>query len=264
MEKKNIKLLAVSIICIVVALVLYQNDRFLIKLITSNPYYARCLSQLLFAIYGVIALIILKKVNVLRFKTEGFGTGIVVAAFILVFDGFMLLMSIAQKTPITATPLEITCFVLQMVLIGVSEEILFRGIFQNAVMDFIGYDSVNKIRLGIVITGFAFGMTHLINGFSPEIGFSHAAIQALNVSFTGMIFAAAYFRSNKNLWVVILIHALGDAMAFIYGGGLSGVAPSETIGSNSVSVGLFAPILPALAVIWIIRKKKLEEYVRVE
>lgn len=258
MERQNkIKTLTVSCVCIVVSFALYYYGGSLIGKIIHNSYVDSFVSELMFAFFAVLSLVFLKKTDVLRFRLKGFGEGLKAAAFLIVLDLIVLLAFLLKHDPVTATPFETSCFVLNMLLIGVAEEVLFRGILQNALMDFIGYDSVGKIRLGIVLTGVVFGAFHLMNGFSPEIGFVHAGVQALNVSFTGMLFAVAYYRSGKNIWPVILIHAFGDGCSFLFGGGLSGVGYGETIASGSVTGGLFAPIITLLVVMWVVRKKKI-------
>lgn len=259
MEKKNIKSLVISIICIAVAFLIYYNEGPFIRGLIENPYVADFVCEMMFAIYAVIALFILKRTEVLKFTFKGFGTGLKVGVISIIIPLFALVAYWAQHDPITATPVEITCFVLQMLMIGIAEEVLFRGILQNSIMDVIGYDSVNKIRAGIVISGVIFGLVHITNGFNPEIGFVNALLSVLNVAVLGIVDTTVYYRSKRNLWLLVLLHAINDGVLFMFAGGLSGISGTASMGSGSVGGGLMLPIVVLLVDMWILRRKKIEE-----
>lgn len=76
---------------------------------------------------------------------------------------------------------------------------LFRGFFLHQVTAIFGEGAVAR-RAAILASGALFGVAHFIQGW-------------LGIVFTGLmgvVFAWAWFRSGRNLWALIMAHALID------------------------------------------------------
>ena len=65
-----------------------------------------------------------------------------------------------------------------MLFVGIGEELLFRGILQNAMHEYFGEDSLKKLYKAIILSSTLFGMVHLVNVFKG-VTFLSAFFQAL-------------------------------------------------------------------------------------
>jgi membrane protease YdiL (CAAX protease family) len=88
---------------------------------------------------------------------------------------------------------------------GLNQELHFRGFLQSRFVKLFG-GSKNAWHGAIAVTGIVFGLFHL--GLSP----ANAVLAGLAGIFLGEI----YLWSEKNLWVVVAAHSIGNAMLLIY------------------------------------------------
>ncbi len=91
-------------------------------------------------------------------------------------------------------------------LIGISEELMFRGILFKALR------SRCSIRSTVLISSLLFGFVHLLNGLST--GFIAAIPQAIFTFCLGVLFIAVRIRTGS-LYPVILLHAGWDFCIFM-------------------------------------------------
>lgn len=255
MNSKNKTLLS-AVVSVVVCFILFKISGICLSALNINSFAGNFIGELLFSIYGIIALIILKRTDVLKFKLEGLKEGFIAGSIIIVILASILLGLATGVIPVTVSASSILFYILEMIFIGVAEEVLFRGILQNAVMDYIGYDSVGKIRSGIIISGVIFAAVHLSNAALPGISFGAAMQQAISVVPLGLLFGAIYYRSKKNIWVVIILHAFNDFYTFIASGALAGTSQNEALNASANSV-LGTYLTFGLVALWLMRKKKI-------
>jgi membrane protease YdiL (CAAX protease family) len=86
------------------------------------------------------------------------------------------------------------------VVVGPTEELLFRGLIQTGLRESMG-------RWGIVIGAFLFGFFHLINLVSQSLGAT--ALQVLTAIVIGLVFGVLYDRTH-NLVGASLAHSVAD------------------------------------------------------
>lgn len=259
--KKALIAWVVSIVCL--KLIGYVNETYMAD---WNPFVVNLIRQAIFSCIVFGFYLYTKRINVFKVnfqKLKG-------ALFTPFFFYFILLVNASgTELSVTVKPWEIGLFILHMFLVGFSEELLFRGIMQNAFHDLFTEKTVWRVRIAILISGFVFGMTHITNSFDHSIPIANALIQGLSTSFAGVLFGAIYFRSGKCLWLPIFVHALNDTVGFYQNGYLSGKDLSESIVSSTQAMNASDPmtfllsILP-LAVVYlgisyfILRKSKVE------
>jgi membrane protease YdiL (CAAX protease family) len=96
-----------------------------------------------------------------------------------------------------------------LVSAAIGEEILFRGFLLHQMTAILGSKKAAQWS-AIVVGGIIFGVAHLIQG----------PLGMLNTGIVGLIFGWAWFRSGRNLWALILAHALIDSygIAMLYFG----------------------------------------------
>lgn len=132
---------------------------------------------------------------------------------------------------------------LNCVLVGFSEELMFRGALLQA------FRHVVPIWPAVILTSVAFGSIHSLNVLvTGELG--AALLQSLAAFLSGLMFIALRLRTGS-LWPPILVHALWDFATFtllaasggiMAHGALTGEAPVP------LPVGV-QPLLPVLLVL---------------
>lgn len=82
---------------------------------------------------------------------------------------------------------------------SIGEEILFRGFLLNQLSAVLG--TTNRSRWAAIISaGSVFGLGHWIQG----------PVGVVTTGMVGMVFGWAWFRTDRNLWALILAHMLTD------------------------------------------------------
>lgn len=96
-----------------------------------------------------------------------------------------------------------------LVSAAIGEEILFRGFLLHQMTAILGPGKAAQWT-AIVGGGAIFGVAHLIQG----------PLGILNTGMVGIFFGWAWFRTGRNLWALILAHALVDSygIAMLYSG----------------------------------------------
>lgn len=97
--------------------------------------------------------------------------------------------------------------VVQMILVGYTEELLFRGLFYLKLKD-------KGPVLYVAFSSLVFGILHSANAINPENGFILVILQVVNAFLLGIIFAFIYFLTKKIL-IVILAHTFFNIFASI-------------------------------------------------
>lgn len=108
-----------------------------------------------------------------------------------------------------AAALQMLAFALTSAAVG--EEILFRGFLLHQMTAILG--SGKRARwIAIIAGGALFGAAHFMQG----------PLGMINTGIVGLIFCWAWFRNGRNLWAIILAHALIDSysIALLYLGWL--------------------------------------------
>ena len=136
---------------------------------------------------------------------------------------------------------EIICFVILMLLIGIAEETMFRGIVATSMKNIWGK---NKGDIASLASGIFFGLFHLVNLSSAEtVG---VLCQVCSATAAGMIFADLYYFTGT-LWPCIVFHAMVD-FGGLMGYGLFG------IGSVSEIISSYSPIMCIVPSIFIVAR----------
>lgn len=251
-----------SIGIVVINLAIFKVTGSFIRQNVIDSFVSNFLGEMILGFLALISIILLKKKSVLKFKFRGITEGLSVGAVFLIISGLGIISFVFNHEAITASSKDIIFFVIDMFLVGFSEEVLFRGIIQNEIQEYIGCDSVKSVRKTIIVSGITFGMIHMSNVFSG-VAIIPSLIQAVWAIPVGILFGVIYYRSSKNLWVCIFIHAINDLVAFLDKGILSGCSQQGAVNSYSAVV-LFSVILYVGIVAFVMRKEKIEAILNTE
>jgi len=190
---------------------------------------------------------------------KGFFKGLLCGPVIFLPQLFLLVVNIVSGLTAPETQwvsvFDIVSGILFVVGIAVREECFYRVIIQNLLFrKYAGTRSgIWKI---VLISGGLFGITHAVNLFS---GVAPLAVlfQVIVAVASGILFGAIYLRSG-NIWVLILLHTLVNAVGlfdsiFLVGGDI--VETMSEIGWCSL-LGSFAFVLVTL---FLLRKSKCQK-----
>ena len=208
----------------------------------------------------VVALLILKKTGktcLLCRRGSGFFNGLLVGMYPLALVGYSLYAKLMFGLPEDGQLLpafSIFCFFLNMTLVGVAEEFVFRGVIAQTLLEHFG-TSRGGVWKACLLSGLLFGGAHLTNLLSSApFG---VLMQCIFAASLGTLYAAIYFRTG-NLWVTVFLHAAMDITSMLVGGlyGTTDVATSISGYDSSMVFSLLIYLVPTL---FLLRKKKLPE-----
>lgn len=258
MKEKN---LLKSIAAVLLVFVIYKVFAVFAPLEGMSYALQLVVKEAVFLSASLVAAGVLGKLNLLKFKTEGFKAGLAAGASMVV--GIILITTGAVVSGHVVPNMDLVLLLVGTLMIGINEELMYRGILQNAFHEYFGEKSVANVRKALLFSCLVFGPCHLANVLTGA-SILTAGPQAIIAICTGMILGVVYYRSKRNLWVSILIHAFWDCSLMLGLGSAVGTAAS-----NIASFG--APLIPALVlmvivavvletvlVLFLTRKKKIE------
>ena len=159
---------------------------------------------------------------------------------------------------ITPTILDYIGYVVYVISIGLFEETLLRGVVLNKMRNAWG-NTRRGIYTSVMVSSLLFGLFHLINLLDKPWLVVATWTQVGYAFIVGFMFAAIYIRT-KNLWTVIVFHALYDI-----GGCLNDLYIREINEKISPDISVMEGIMTLLpfliflaAGMFYIRKEKLE------
>lgn len=144
--------------------------------------------------------------------------------------------------------------VVMLLGVGLREDLIYRGIVQNALA--IKYaKSARGIWLTVAVSSAAFGLLHFFNMLSG-VTFGAACVQVMGAAGMGAVFGAIYLRGG-NIWVPVLLHALVDFIG-LFQSAFTTNAGTEIDKINSLDIsGLYAMVpLLILLTVFLLRKSK--------
>lgn len=151
--------------------------------------------------------------------------------YLLIFLGLIL----TSESSLNSTV--IVFIFLNSLLVGISEELMFRGIL---------FQALNKIAsfwTTIFAISLSFGAIHTLNVLTTG-DLMGAISQALSTTIIGFALMAIYLRTNS-IWVAIFFHCIWDTLIFILIHGLAQTSDSSSSIESGINMGvliIFAPM----------------------
>ena len=198
---------------------------------------------------------LLRMGRVFTCRGRGFWKSLVPAAVIL---GLYALAGVESLVFYVGSPLQhpvhILLFVLCMAVVGITEELTFRGLIAGMLYDKYGATPAG-VWLSVMVSSLLFGLVHLSNAAGADL--SGVLIQMVGAIALGMCLAALYFRC-RNLWAVAAVHGFMDFCALLTSGVFRADSLTDIIdsysGANLLAFGLYVVIALVL-----LRPSKLRE-----
>lgn len=256
LEEKSAMLFSIA------ALIIFEVIFFLIGLLSGmfihiDHYYLFLTIQEAMGAAAAIGILILsgRGKSVLKSR-KGFFPSLFVGMYevvllIVAFSG-VIIQNTEKLLPVT----EIVIFVIFMLLVGITEEVFFRGVITDSLLKKYG-TSRKGIILSVAASGLLFGLSHLVN-LSAGIGLAGVLIQVAQATALGIFFGAVYMRTH-NIFAVIFLHSAMDFVS-LSSSGLWGVGSVESY-IDSFSLVNLAPVLVYLIPsIFLMRASKLDDF----
>lgn len=139
---------------------------------------------------------------------------------------------------------DIIVYIIFVLAIGLSEELFFRGVLPDIIRgNEIGSEDVSKKRaiLAAVVSSLLFGFVHIVNIFVGQ-GVYDTIGQMIYASCVGFIFYAVY-NKHKNLYGLIVLHAIVDFAGLARGGLIKGASIAMQPEDSGAGAVLGASIL---------------------
>lgn len=171
----------------------------------------RILAYLVPVIFVFVVCLFSGNINKIEFHKEGIGTGILLGWPFIIVGVIELVSSYLSfdKSSISFPSIEkIIFFTLVMVLIGIFEEVLCRGVILNNMLSKWRYTKTGIIK-AVILSSLVFGVGHLVNLFIYPNLIIRTLVQVMRASLHGFLFASIYLRC-KNIWSVVILHGLYD------------------------------------------------------
>lgn len=258
--KDSTKKLLFAIVYVIFAVNIQRIFGPLITALIANGFARSMIAEAIFAAFAIAGAILFHKMNEVKITTNGFGEGVKAGLPIILLYAFILFFELfVNMGKYTASIFEVVMYIIDMLLVGVTEEVLFRVVVQNLALEVTGEVTVSAVRKGIFLSGAVFGLVHLFNIFKG-VSLMSAIDQAVMAIAMGAVTGAIYFRSKNNLLIVILIHAFVDFTSLLGSGALNGASTTDSI--NQVG-GVGAQRIIAFALymglaLYLMRKSVLE------
>lgn len=257
----------ITVVTAVICLLLYLVIGRFIKNLFQNDFAGYFAGQLFLALLALGAAFFLKKTDLFTSEGRYLRRGWLSAGLLFVLLFLQLFLGLSEIIKATITRAELVLFLGQMFLIGFGEEVLFRGLIQRTLHRYFGETSFKDVLTAVFLAGAVFGGVHLFNGVGSGIPLTAAVIQAVVNIFSGMYFGAIYYRTGKNIWYLIFLHATYDMLGFIAGGRLSGNTPVNIMSAPGREgwIGYLIWIaVYTLATLFVLRPKKIEPLLKKE
>ena len=210
----------------------------------SSTLLKELLTKLLFCIIAIFILArldLIKSIGLTKFATRAMDWLITWPAAIILLIG-MLPLIFGSFAVDFARPDVLIIFILMNFFIGLSEELLVRGLILNVLLKKWG-STKNGIYYSVIISSLIFGAAHLVN-LIGKTGFLVATLsQVIYATFIGIFFAACVLRS-RSIWPAIIIHAAIDFVSqlqLISVGG--GIEAAEKATASTTLMQTFMPVL---------------------
>lgn len=151
--------------------------------------------------------------------------------------------------------LRVLWFVLCMLAVGLTEELLFRGLITRMIFEKYGKNTVG-VWLTVLVSSLLFGAVHLVNAVGGAAELSGVLVQVVGAAALGMCISAIYLRTGS-LWAVALLHGTMDLLALMPSGIYGVTTMTDMVGGYSWE-SLVAYLVYVALALFLLRPSKMQ------
>lgn len=216
-----------------------------------HPYLRSAIRQGLLAGFALFMLAVTRQTNIFSRNTVGFRKGLFTGVYLLAVSAGTILYEMVGADGFQDRG-NIVYSTLYFILVGITEELIFRGI----TADLILRNNPDKVRMSVFLSGFLFSLYHAVNFQSADA--RGVLFQMVGTFLLGMLLTAIYYRTGS-IRLVIFLHALNDIAAAFPVTVLQSTDKIDDIisGYGWIDILMLLPYLLVLAVL--LRKEKRAE-----
>ncbi|MEN8078756.1 CPBP family intramembrane glutamic endopeptidase [Clostridioides difficile] len=236
-------LISVILIILLSLLSMIISDKLLniLKISTNNPVkYLLPISLVILISYisGYKNIFSLKSRNFIMLFTQGWYIFIVA-----IINVTLTLLSLDENLIIMPSKTIVSYFIITNISIGFFEEIIFRGLTLNLL---INSNKNYSIKKAIFISSLLFGLIHFINLFSSPYLILGTLSQVIYTFCLGILLSSIYIKS-RNIFIPIFLHAF-----FNITGSFSEILLAPNISNKDINIiSMLIPIIIMLPCIFI-------------
>lgn len=207
------------------------------------------------SVIAVIMVIVTKKTKIFGAEKGSFKKGLGAGLFLIIEPALIMLFSLPTLIGKQLKPAHlIAFFVLDMLLTGVNEELVYRGVVLDFAHEAFGSDTKKGAYATAAFSGAIFGIVHLTNLLNSNVP-SAVVFQVIGAVGGGFFFGALYLRC-RNIYALIFLHAFNDFCGMVKVGIFAGSELREAIDSHGAGVFLSAALLTGIGV-YLLRSGKM-------
>lgn len=259
MPKIFIKIL-ISFILVVTAISMVSTSA-----ITGFSYYKygeQCITEMIMALLAIILVLATNKGYIFTDKKESLKKTIILDIPIIIITICMLIASITSLNKVPDPSVVINIFIL-CILIGIFEEVLFRGWVQNKFIEKFG-NTRKEVILSIFLSAIIFGVFHSTNLMAGQ-GTLMTIMQVIQTIGVGVYLGSVYYRS-KNIWNVILLHGMYDFSVMLANANYlkdpsTGNASGAVLIVN-ICLSIILMLIYVISALLILRKSKIKHLIK--
>lgn len=207
----------------------------------KNPNIPQLYTSIAYIISTVLALLslrIIKKTYLFSFKVQNMKMTLTKGWYLIVAGIIFALLNLLNLNVQNGTTVyAVVMFLVSTMLTALFEEIVFRGIIQNLLIEYYKKNGESYFK-GIVVASVIFGLVHLLN----LIGAPHYVVgtitQVIYTFCMGMILGVVYKLANS-IWPVVILHFVFNTLGYY-----DSVFMQNTVNSNTTPSDL--PLLGVL------------------
>lgn len=173
----------------------------------NGKYMIYAVSEFVVFILSIILLKIRKKSYIFKERKIPFRKSVETCLPIVILSIIVLFSNAGQLIGTKINTSNLVSLIVYVILIGLFEEIFFRGIIENELLE--KYSSNKKeVIVSIIISGVIFGAVHLTNLLAGQ-DLLTTMMQFVQTMAIGILFGTVYYKT-RNIWAMIFIHSFYD------------------------------------------------------
>lgn len=228
-----------------------------VDVLSMDNYTLTLLQELIGAAAALFLLFRTGRQHLLTRRGAGFLDGLLVGMYPLALICYSFIVQLLINRP-TDTPLRspvhIITFIIAMFSVGVAEELLFRAVIAQTLLEKFGA-SYGGLWKACLLSGFLFSLAHMTNMLGSEpFG---VLMQCVFTMALGTLLTAVYFRTG-NIWIPVFLHGFMDVSSMIIGGLYGTQTVSEAVSGYDVSM-LYSVLIYILPVFFLLRRSRIQQ-----
>lgn len=180
--------------------------------LSHGKYVIYSVSEFVVCLCAIILLFLRKKLYIFKESKASFKDSLKFCLPVVILS---LLVFLANSTELIGSSLNINnllSLIVYATLIGLFEEIFFRGIIENELLDKFSSNK-KEVLTSIIISGVIFGAVHLTNLLMGQ-DLLTTLMQFVQTTAIGILFGTIYYKT-KNIWALAFMHGFYDFAVFL-------------------------------------------------